>query len=125
MRTAEELGVVSPVTKTEEMFCGKHPPQVGSQSVKRQVPISHGFIEQWDTYTDQPMCLPPCNDGQGYRNMSCWSAKDENTRELFFDVKELGILYELMSSAPIEWKLHNADLYDRCRVALIELRSKG
>jgi len=126
VRTAEELGVVSPVTAADELFCGLHPPQVGSQSVRQpSQPIPGGDIQslQWDVYDDQPMRLPPCNDGQGYRNMACWTAKDKNQyTALYYTVDQLEALYALMSKAPIEWQLRNAYILTRCQEVLMELR---
>lgn len=124
VRTAEELGVVSPVTKAGELFCGNHPPQVGSQSVKNTLPTTHGFVEKWDEYTDQPIRLPPVNDGQGYRNMGCWSAPDRSRlATLHFSLGEIEALYTLMTTASIEWKLGHPDLYLRCQKAFVELRN--
>ena len=72
VRTAEELGVASPVTPADELFCGKHPPQI--------VDV-------------EPVWLPLCNDEQGYRNMSCWEAVDGRVT-LSFDEDELAALVE-------------------------------
>jgi hypothetical protein len=123
VRTAEELGVVSPITAADELFCGLHPPQAGEQSVKNQ--NWDGLPDtQWIRYKNEPICLPPCNDGQGYRNMACWTTKDKNRyATLAYTADELEMLYELMSKASIEWKRRNADIYIRCQQAMSYLRS--
>ena len=124
VRTAEELGVVSPATKADELFCGNYPPVTREYSVQR--PDWDGLPDtQWIRGTDEPVCLPPRNDGQGYRNMSCWTARNQNKyATMSYNIKEIESLYTLMSTASVEWKLHNAEIYTRCKEALVELRSR-
>lgn len=101
VRTAEELGVVSPVTEANELFCGLHPPQTGYQVVRRPAELTiDGNVEspQWDTYDDQPIRLPPCNEGKGYRGMACWTP-DDGTVLFALTLAELEALNRL-----IEWR---------------------
>ena len=122
VRTAEELGVTSALTTADELFCGLHPPQSGEQAI--QNPNWDGLPDtKWIRHTNEPICLPPCNDGQGYRNMACWTAKDKSSYvTLHYTVDELEALYTLMSKAPIEWQLRNAYILTRCQEVLVEPR---
>lgn len=99
VRTAMRLGCVSEVTGADELFCGLHPPQVGDATIRQETVYNTppGILPEphYKTFRAEPVCLPRCNDGKGYRGMACWKP-DDDTVLFALTLKELEALKALI-----------------------------